>query len=880
MDQGRRRAVGLTQAELAERARISLHAVSNMERGAARLPHRTTIDLIARALELAPGEHDALHALLRDARSSRGADVALPHARTAPVRFTALPTPLTPLIGRDELLHEVVGALRDGATRLLTLVGSPGVGKSRLALTVAAEMAGAFAGRVAYVPLAAIDDAALVLPAIAQRLGVAEGNDSLLASLTSALVGEALLLVLDNLEQIAEAAPQIGELLACTPGLMVLATSRVPLVLRGECLIVVPPLTLPTVADCEAIDALLAAPAVAVFLASARRAAPSYVFGPSDAGAIAAICRRLDGLPLALELAAPRLRLLSPVALLERLERRLPIAEGGPRDLPRHQRTLRDTVAWSYDRLSVPEQRTFRACAVFASGASLHAVESVTAELHPDGADVRSLLDSLLEKNLLVRDDDGVDGEPRVRLLETLRDFAIDVLRAAGESDAAQRAHAGYFAARIEDDERRVAAKRTWWVARCDEDLPNLRSALQWAMGGDVETGLRISGGLGTYWYLSGRLNEGMRWLRDLLALAGGEQSPVGVAVRAKALYMAGWIACDQGRSRDAVALLDACVALRRRRGSRASLIEALQRLAGASQQYGDLARAERILRACLAYHRRAGDVAATLLTQNALSNVAYERGADAASEDQLREALPIARAHGDASWTVLFLVKLGRFAHARGDCSGANAIFEEGARLACAATAEQPPPLMLLNLAYVARELGRLGEARAYCEMSLARYRSERHEDGVAFASLILGAITVDQGDLRAAGACYAEALSLYERLSVQRALADCFEGIASLKVTSHAQLGAAAMLCGAAARLRDVNGSPLSRREGAEHERTLAALRDLLGADTFLSARATGASLALVDALALARSAAHADEAVAVYAGNAPVDKPVARR
>jgi tetratricopeptide (TPR) repeat protein len=452
-------------------------------------------------------------------------------------------------------------------------------------------------------------------------------------------------------------------------------------------------------------------------------------------------------------------------------------------------------------------------------------------------------------------------------------------LRAAGESDAAQRAHAGYFAARIEDDERHVAAKRTWWVARCDEDLPNLRAALQWAMGGDVETGLRISGGLGTYWYLSGRLNEGMRWLRDLLALAGGEHSPVGVAVRAKALYMAGWIACDQGRSRDAVALLDACVALRRRRGSRASLIEALQRLAGASQQYGDLARAERILRACLAYHRRAGDVAATLLTLNALSNVAYERGADAASEDQLREALPIARAHGDAGWTVLFLVKLGRFAHARGDCSGANALFEEGARLACAASADQPP-LMLLNLAYVARELGRLGEARAYCETSLARYRAERHEDGVAFASLVLGAITVDQGDLRAAGACYAEALSLYERLSVQHALADCFEGIASLKVASRAQLGAAAMLCGAAATLRDVNGSPLSRRESAAHERTLAALRDLLGADTYLSARATGASLALDDALALARSTAHADEAVEVHAGNPTVEKLGARR
>jgi hypothetical protein len=228
----------------------------------------------------------------------------------------------------------------------------------------------------------------------------------------------------------------------------------------------------------------------------------------------------------------------------------------------------------------------------------------------------------------------------------------------------------------------------------------------------------------------------------------------------------------------------------------------------------------------------------------------------------------------------VLFLIKLGRFAHTRGDCSGANALFEQGVCLAGAASAEQPPPLMLLNLAYVARELGRLGEARAYGETSLARYRSERHEDGIAFASLVLGAITIDQGDLRAAGACYAEALSHYERLSVQHALAGCFEGIASLKVASHAQLGAAAMLCGAAETLRNVHSSPLSRRESAEHARTLAALRDLLSADTFLSARATGASLALVDALALARAAAYADEAVGVSVGTATVDKQVPRR
>ncbi|MDP9368914.1 MAG: NB-ARC domain-containing protein, partial [Chloroflexota bacterium] len=392
---------------------------------------------------------------------------------------TPLPAPLTSFVGREREVELVTALLCRGDVRLVTLTGPGGTGKTRLALRLGEDLAGYFGDGVVFVPLAAVTDPDLVLPTVAGVLGVRPAGDQPLTDLLAVTLQDRhLLLVLDNFEQVVEAAPLVTALLAACPRLTVLVTSRVRLQVSGEQAFPVPPFALPAPGE-GTVSCLEAVEAVRLFVARARAAKPDFALTEENGTIVAEVCRRLDGLPLAIELAAARIAHLPPAALLARLERRLPLLTGGARDLPARQRTIRNTIAWSHDLLVPEEQVLFRRLAVFVGGFTLAAAEAVASTSDDLGLDVFNGVCSLADKSLL-REEDGPGGEPRYLMLETIREFELEQLAAAGEEAAIRDRHAAFFA----DLAAAIAPYLPWRadadaaVARLDADQDNLRAAL------------------------------------------------------------------------------------------------------------------------------------------------------------------------------------------------------------------------------------------------------------------------------------------------------------------------------------------------------------------------------------------------------------------
>lgn len=450
-----------------------------------------------------------------------------------PARWIGFQELLSPLIGRGQEVAALGALLQQPATRLVTVTGPGGVGKTRLAIAGAESIATSFPDGVTFVPLAALRDPAQVLSAIARAMDVREV--AALASvdtLTAALRHQHVLLVLDNVEHLLPAANDIGHLIARCPHLIVLATSREPLRLAHEERFPTPPLTLPLAdADRELdLETLACSDAIAFFVDRARWVHPGFVLDAGNAGSIAEICRRLDGLPLAIELAAAWMRVLTPMMLLERLEQRLPLLRGGPAHLPHRLRTMQDAIAWSYDLLTPDEARLFRALSIFAGGCTLEAAEAVSAAVrHHEDAPTLDLLASLIDKNLVQTQTNGRFS--RFLMLETVREFALEQLAANGETAAIAAAHASWFAAFAEFAEPHLLGpdERTWKL-RCDDELDNFRAALRWSLDHHVEDALRIGAALWLYWDWA-IAAEGANWLG--LALARMTDDPVHVRARA-----------------------------------------------------------------------------------------------------------------------------------------------------------------------------------------------------------------------------------------------------------------------------------------------------------------------------------------------------------
>ncbi len=720
-----------------------------------------------------------------------------PPLRTLENRPTNLPTQPTPLVGRERELEQAgeLLLLREDV-RLLTLTGPGGTGKTRLALQLAADLVEHFPEGVFFVALAAISDPALVLPTIAQTLGVREApGESLQEALAEHLRDKQLLLLLDNFEQLVEAAPALSELLAAAPGLTLVVTSRAPLHVGGEQEYPVPPL-----AESDA---------VSLFLQRAKAVKPSFVLDGNQP-LVVEICRRLDNLPLAIELAASRTRILSPQALLPRLEQRLKLLSGGARGAPERQQTLRATIEWSYELLDEEERRLFSRLAVFAGGCTLEAAEAICAE----GLELDPLegLASLAEKSL-VRQAEDDEGEPRFSMLETIREYAAEKLEQSGDAEELRRAHAGYFVALAEEAEPEFVGKDSVRrIRQFDRELENLRAALRWALAGkQPELELRLAGALSLYWTQRGGDKEALEWLTAGLS----HSDAIASEVRAKALLAA-------GRS---------------------------------ATRLSDYAGAESYLEQGLSLFRELGDEERQCRCLYWLAVVLADCGRYERATVFAEEATALARSPEAAALTLSLQGVL--LLEGSGDYAGARALFEQS-RALCEQTGDLGNATIMRRLVAEAMLLEGDQEAAVVALRELVPLFQELGDPfGQAHTFRYLGIALLRQGQLAEAQAALASAVSLTLEMGDRRTTIDCLLALAAV-AGEFAELERAARLWGAAEAALESWSHKLEALDRLTYEHYLPKARAQLASAAWETAWAEGRRLSLEQAVDVALVAA----------------------
>lgn len=613
--------------------------------------------------------------------------------KTLEARPHNLPVQSTPLLGREREVEAISSLLRRSDVRLVTLTGPGGIGKTRLSVQVAAEMLDAFPDGVWNVRLSRLSDPTLVVPTIATTLDLKESGATPLADvLRGHLRDKQMMLVLDNFEQVVAAAPEIADLLAISPGLKVLVTSRVPLHLSGEHEYGLRPLALPDLQHLPPSERLSTYAAVALFIERARAAQADFQVTNATAPAVAEICARLDGLPLAIELAAARVKLLPPPALLKRLERALPVLTGGAQDLDERQHTMRATLEWSYNLLSPEERRLFRRLAVFVGGCTLEAAEGVCAA--PEGAeplhiDMLEGLSRLVDQSLVQQREE--EGDPRFGMLYVVREFALEQLETIGEAETLRQAHAKHYVELAERAEPELFGRYAGtWLNRLVQEHVNVRSALGWAlenMGTGIGIGIRLAAALADFWSKRGYLSEGREWLECLLALS--EQTRAGEAVRVSEVVLcrgyrtAGYVAWRQGDYSAAQMYMEQALELASKAGDRLVAGMALNMLGVIASERGDLASASKRFTESLAVAHELDDMYGVASLTNNLAELDYQRGDFDRAATGYEAALALARELGDASATSVFLANLARVVLRRGETAKALALGREALELA-----------------------------------------------------------------------------------------------------------------------------------------------------------------------------------------------------
>ncbi|HEX2739681.1 MAG TPA: helix-turn-helix domain-containing protein [Rubrobacter sp.] len=728
-----REAAGLTQEELASRAGLTAKAVSALERGERKRPYPHTVRSLAEALQLSEQERT----VLTEAVPSRDGDS--PEAAVTPM--STLPSSLTPLLGREREVEEIDKLLRRAAVRLLTLTGPGGIGKTRLVTEVARMADGDFPDGVAFVALAPLGDAALVMPTVSQVLGLREvAGVHPIESLRQHLREKTFLLVLDNFEHVAEAAPEVVDLLGSCPNLSVLVTSRAPLRVRGEREYSVSSLAVPDPTRLPEADEVARTPAAELFVERAEEASPSFELTEANAASVAAICWRLDGLPLALELAAAQTRFLGPTALLSRLDRAL--EAGGARDLPERQRTMRSTLDWSHDLLHEPEKELFRRLSAFAGGFTLETAEDVGAAGSVEAEDVFVLLGNLVEQSLVVVET-TLEGRTRYRMLEPVRQYALERLRESGEADEARKRHVRHFLALAEQAEPHIKGlDQATWLDRLETENDNLRAAIGWSIEtGDAQSASRFGWVLSMYWVMRSRHSEGRLWMEQTVA-----RNDLPDETRAKALWALAACVYGSGDDERLMAISEEGVAVSRRvRDARAEAY--LVGMGGfAALQLGDLDRATRDLEESLRLDRELGDdwAAAHILTH--LAVVPFRQGNFPRVAAYAEEALELTERTGDRLAANIALYLLAQSALASGEHEQARVYFRDALVLTFEVSDLTNAAYCLQGLAAVAEAQGEpsraatlLGAAEALLEaVGTHHYAQMDHElyDRVADAA------------------------------------------------------------------------------------------------------------------------------------------------
>jgi predicted ATPase/class 3 adenylate cyclase len=780
-----------------------------------------------------------------------------PPLRTLEVRRHNLPTQATALIGREREVAELCALLRQPDVRLVTLLGPGGTGKTRLALQAAAELVETFPDGVWFVNLAPVTDPDLVLPTIAQAFDIRElGGRSLSTTLADALREQRLLLVLDNFEQVVTAASDLGPLLALAPGVTILVTSREALQLSGEHRVTVPPLALPDlraigVGEVSIAEEVSQYEAVRLFIERARVARADFTVTNANAPAVAEICVRLDGLPLAIELAAARVGLFTPEALLNRLERRLPMLTGGPRDRPARQQTLRDAITWSYALLNADEQHLLAQLAVFASGWTIAAAAAVAAD---DEIAVLDRLEALADKSLL-RQSPAADGEPRFTMLETIREYCLELLEQRGGLAEAQARHAAYFlqwaeAAAFELNSPRKAA----WCDLLEADHGNLRATLHWLHAqADYPALARLGSAIWRFWWIRGHWREGWRWLVQIERGLANQAAPEHTLLRARLLAGLTWMAIGVSDFRSGEAYAQESLRLSAGTNDLLSRADAWMGLAHATFGFSDLNRTMVAMREANGLYQAAGDLAGIAYTQNLIGSVQYLQGDLDAAQTSQEQALAIARTCGDLNSAGAALTDLGLLAAARHEFEAAEALLKEGMELRRTVGDRHGRSSDLTYLANIAIVQGKFAWAEELQREALELRRALGDRRGLVAALGNLARATRGQGDLAAALRWNNQGIDLAREI-------DYLNGyhwsllIAAEIAAAGGQYGTVARLLGAAEGLRAAHNLLVDPDMWDGLARITAEARSALTEEEMDEAWAAGRALDIAGALAIA--------------------------
>jgi non-specific serine/threonine protein kinase len=732
----------LTQEALAERAGLSVNGIQKLESGGTR-PQRETVRRLIDALQLRDGDLATFQNSAQPPPRQRANSTA---QRAAGSLDAPLPAPLTSFVGRDHDRAEVTQLL--ASARLLTLTGVGGCGKTRLALEVARQHPDA----VSLVELAALDEPTLVPQAVASALGVRESSmQPLLTTIVAALRPRRLLLVLDNCEHLLDACAHLANaLLTACPDLRILATSRETLGIPGEVSWRVPSLAVPPLGHSVTAEEVGAYEAAQLFVQRARSFSPGFTIGERNAGAIARICNEVDGIPLAVELAAALLRGLSVDDIADRLDQRFKLLTGGSRAALPRQRTLRATIDWSYDLLSDAERALFVRLSIFAGRWLLEAAEHVCAGDGIEREQVLELLLHLVDKSLVVADEDH-DGRQRYRLLDTLREYGRERLLAGGGSEAVHRQHARFYLALAERAEPELNQPRqAAWIERLAFEESEMWAALvRLAARGEIQDALRLAAVLGRFWQLRGHLHEGRRRLGSLLALPGAEAPTL---ARAKVLDAAGALALYQGDMAATRALLGESLMLYRQQRHASGVAWVLFHLGWMSHDHQRERAARRFLREALDLFRVLDDRRGVARALNALGMVAMVEGDLDLACELHRESLDLSRAIGDG-WAVAWaltnfatdlntLAKIGR-----GDAHAARPLFEESLTIWSELGERRHLAFAQMNLADAAMCEGNFAEARERLEHSIALFTDLEDSQGMYFSVCIGSQLLWDSG-------------------------------------------------------------------------------------------------------------------------------------
>ncbi len=798
-------AATLSQEALAEKASLSTRGISDLERGIRILPRLETVQLLADALNLSQEERSAFVAAARPDNEQ-----ILPSYSSSMHEESAFQLPLfaSPLIGREQELERIGVLLRDKQVRLLTLTGSGGIGKTRLAVQAAHMLADIFPNGIVFVALASLPDTALVLPTIAQALSISEhGSQPLLDRLIAFLHTKSFLLLLDNFEQVLPAAPFISELLTHCPRLSILTTSRSALHIHGEQLFHVPPLnfTLPITTFVERTWP----PAVELFLNRVRAIDSDFEVTTTIESTLVNICRLLDGLPLAIELAASCMRLFSPQQLRERLQSqsKLALLTTGTQDAPSRQQTLHATIQWSYDLLQPNQQVLFWRLAVFANGWTVEAGEAVCATVNNVQVGLLDGLLALLDQCLIQREQTVyADDTPRFRMLATIQEFALERLAESDEQDSLFRQLATYLLSLHEHIlPLLVGEQRKQWLLQLEAEQENVRSVLQWAcQQAHKEFALQLSGLFWSLWETRGSLSEGRSWLEN--ALQGSDPSGERLMLHAQALHGLGSLAAAQG----------------------------------------DYEYAKAVLTTSLTLYEQIGITKETAQVLNRLGNVALDQGKLDAAIALQKQSLARFETQGDIREIAHVLANLGYILASQGKFEQAEHYHQHALLLQREMNDHMGLALSLNNMAELGRLQNDFASARASAEESLALFEHLEDGWGIALAQNTLGAIVQEQGDVEPAATLYYKSLARQWERGEKAGIARTIERIANLS-TMQSQWHTATLRYAVASALREQLGVPFPPIDAHQHEQDLAILQAELGNEAFKNIWDAGRTLAI---------------------------------